>query len=473
MLERIPKYTLRKLSVGLASVMIGSGILMSSPKVLAATNADTANADTANADTANADTANADTANADTANAGKSTNTDVQPGTPNQNEGKGNGESQSGTSNQNEGKGNGESQSRTPALGDNPASSGANGLDGVDSIVPDKPSDGGKSTQGNNNPMIYENNADSKDQWLKTGTGELAQYLKVTGKDGKEYVTAYNNPQSQLVINYNLIHPNTFELVTVLKNGNKNANPLLITFWSPDFALDTNRQNGEIQIDSQQGHNYKISYHYHTSGGSYPSYQESQDQGYKLADLDGVYLNGATIQADDTIRYIIPLKYIGDGSKKTQSPYYGRDYTTYKEIATRNISIEKLDPAQIETPAKPTTDKDTVTTGIYNNPQITTSDWINMVHGKAIAYYTAKGKDGKTYVTGYVAANGKSQSIINVEQVDLSTLEYHLIYHNGDKEVGSGLWFNFADNKAIAIDTSRLGADGPQLKSQQIGRAHV
>src|SRR5699024_11800622 len=97
------------------------------------------------------------------------------------------------------------------------------------------------------------------------------------------------------------IYPNTFELVTVLKNGNKNANPLLITFWSPDFALDTNRQNGEIQIDSQQGHNYKISYHYHTSGGSYPSYQESQNQGYKLADLDGVYLNRATIQADDTI----------------------------------------------------------------------------------------------------------------------------------------------------------------------------
>ena len=180
-----------------------------------------------------------------------------------------------------------------------------------------------------------------------------------------------------------------------------------------------------------------------------------------------MYLNRATIQADDTIRYIIPLKYIGDGSKKTQSPYYGRDYTTYKEIATRNISIEKLDPAQIETPAKPTTDKDTVTTGIYNNPQITTSDWINMVHGKAIAYYTAKGKDGKTYVTGYVAANGKSQSIINVKQIDLSTLEYHLIYHNGDKKVGSGLWANFADGKTIAIDTSRLGADGLQLKSQQ------
>ena len=479
MLERVPKYTLRKLSVGLASVMIGSGILMNSPKVLADTinqNEGTSTAvqpssqDKDNSKTSTQSGATQDeNADSNAAVQKRSDNsvTETPATTGNKNKSENELELAKAPAGSTPALGDNHAPSGTPALGDNHASSGANGLDGVDSIVPDKPSDGGKSTQGNNNPMIYENNADSKDQWLKTGTGELAQYLKVTGKDGKEYVTAYNNPQSQLVINYNLIHPNTFELVTVLKNGNKNANPLLITFWSPDFALDTNRQNGEIQIDSQQGHNYKISYHYHTSGGSYPSYQESQNQGYKLADLDGVYLNRATIQADDTIRYIIPLKYIGDGSKKTQSPYYGRDYTTYKEIATRNISIEKLDPAQIETPAKPTTDKDTVTTGIYNNPQRTTSDWIKMTHGDAIGYYTAKGKDGKTYVTGYVAANGNSQSIFNVDQIDLNSLEYHLIYHNGDKEVGSGLWFNFADNKAIAIDTSRLGADGPQLKSQQ------
>ena len=475
MLERVPKYTLRKLSVGLASVMIGSGILMNSPKVLADTNDTSTAVQPSSQDKDNSKTStqsgatqdeNADS-NAAVQKRSDNSVTETPATTGNKNKSENELELAKAPAGSTPALGDNHAPSGTPALGDNHASSGANGLDGVDSIVPDKPSDGGKSTQGNNNPMIYENNADSKDQWLKTGTGELAQYLKVTGKDGKEYVTAYNNPQSQLVINYNLIHPNTFELVTVLKNGNKNANPLLITFWSPDFALDTNRQNGEIQIDSQQGHNYKISYHYHTSGGSYPSYQESQNQGYKLADLDGVYLNRATIQADDTIRYIIPLKYIGDGSKKTQSPYYGRDYTTYKEIATRNISIEKLDPAQIETPAKPTTDKDTVTTGIYNNPQRTTSDWIKMTHGDAIGYYTAKGKDGKTYVTGYAAPKGNSQSIFNVDQIDLNSLEYHLIYHNGDKEVGSGLWFSFADNKAIAIDTSRLGADGPQLKSQQ------
>ena len=119
------------------------------------------------------------------------------------------------------------------------------------------------------------------------------------------------------------------------------------------------------------------------------------------------------------------------------------------------------------TPATPTTDKAGVTTGVYNNPLVTSSDWIKMTHGDAIGYYTAKGKDGKTYVTGYAAPKGNSQSIFNVDQIDLNSLEFHLLYHNGDKEVGSGLWFNFADGKTLKLDTSRLGADGPQLKSQQ------
>ncbi|MDK6666181.1 mucin-binding protein [Lactobacillus crispatus] len=160
----------------------------------------------------------------------------------------------------------------------------------------------------------------------------------------------------------------------------------------------------------------------------------------------------------------MPFKYVGNADvvKSTRVDAYLKPYST-----TLTFDPFELHPEQIETPAKPTTDKDTVTTGIYNNPQITASDWHKMAHGQVIAYYTAKGKDGKTYVTGYVTANNKSESIINVDQIDPNTLEYHLIYHNGDKEVGSGLWFNFADNKTVAIDTSRLGANGPQLKSQQ------
>ena len=124
------------------------------------------------------------------------------------------------------------------------------------------------------------------------------------------------------------------------------------------------------------------------------------------------------------------------------------------------------------TPATPTTDKAGVTTGVYNNPLVTSSDWIKMTHGDAIGYYTAKGKDGKTYVTGYAAAKGNSQSIFNVDQIDANSLEFHLIYHNGDKEVRSGLWFNFADGKTLQLDTSRLGSEGIQLKSSQQGQSY-
>ena len=162
----------------------------------------------------------------------------------------------------------------------------------------------------------------------------------------------------------------------------------------------------------------------------------------------------------------------GNGQDETETPNNqpsNQNENQPKEVTTD----EKTDQNVIRnasadyTPATPTTDKAGVTTGVYNNPLVTSSDWIKMTHGDAVGYYTAKGKDGKTYVTGYAAAKGNSQSIFNVDQIDANSLEFHLIYHNGDKEVGSGLWFNFADGKTLQLDTSRLGADGPQLKSQQ------
>ncbi|CCI87437.1 mucin-binding protein [Lactobacillus gigeriorum] len=160
----------------------------------------------------------------------------------------------------------------------------------------------------------------------------------------------------------------------------------------------------------------------------------------------------------------MPFKYVGnaDEVKSTRVDAYLKPYST-----TLTFDPFELHPEQIDPAPNPTTDDATTTTGVYNNPLVTSSDWIKMTHGDAIGYYTAKGKDGKTYVTGYAAPNGNSQSIFNVDQIDLNSLEFHLLYHNGDKEVKSGLWFNFADGKTIAIDTGRLGADGPQLKSQQ------
>ena len=151
----------------------------------------------------------------------------------------------------------------------------------------------------------------------------------------------------------------------------------------------------------------------------------------------------------------------GDSNATTDNGKDQKVTSPQPALVQKNVTpTASTDAVADYTPATPTTDKAGVTTGVYNNPLVTSSDWIKMTHGDAIGYYTAKGKDGKTYVTGYVAAKGNSQSIFNVDQIDLNSLEFHLIYHNGDKEVGSGLWFNFADGKTLQLDTSRLGSDG-------------
>ncbi|UXC67302.1 YSIRK-type signal peptide-containing protein [Limosilactobacillus oris] len=168
-----------------------------------------------------------------------------------------------------------------------------------------------------------------------------------------------------------------------------------------------------------------------------------------------------------------PLQPSGDSNATTDNGKDQKVTSPQPALVQKNVTpTASTDAVADYTPATPTTDKAGVTTGVYNNPLVTSSDWIKMTHGDAIGYYTAKGKDGKTYVTGYVAAKGNSQSIFNVDQIDLNSLEFHLLYHNGDKEVSSGLWFSFADGKTLKVDTSRLGSDGIQLKSSQQGQSY-
>ena len=79
---------------------------------------------------------------------------------------------------------------------------------------------------------------------------------------------------------------------------------------------------------------------------------------------------------------------------------------------------------------------------------------------------TLKDKDCKTYVTGYVGKDGKSQSIFNVDQINPESLEYHLIYRQGDNKNNTGLWSSFADGKTIEVDGGRIGSYGFKLKSE-------
>ena len=459
MLERIPKYTLRKLSVGLASVMIGSGILMSSPKVLA-----------------------------DTTSAGESTGTAVK--SSNQHEGESNINGQPDTaqnvpSDTAQGENTGseaavqESSDKTPTTPGNnnetPSSKtklakASPGTPASNDIAPKPTTDDATTTTG-----VYNNPDATSSDWLKLTNGEAIAYYTVKDKDGKTYVTGYvgKDGKSQSIFNVDQINPESLEYHLIYRQGdNKNNTGLWASFADgKTIEVDGGRIGSDgFKLKSEAGYSYNWSMNGVGDGGNYFSYADYlKNHNNSLEKATQISLTGTQVKAGDTIEMTIPVKYAAGKLSDKQQPLafspivddYGKGFTRHQSTLYFT-KFQKIDPAP-----KPTTDDATTTTGVYNNPLVTSSDWIKMVHGNAIGYYTAKGKDGKTYVTGYAAPKGNSQSIFNVDQIDLNSLEFHLLYHNGDKEVNSGLWFNFADGKTLKLDTSRLGADGPQLKSQQ------
>ena len=257
--------------------------------------------------------------------------------------------------------------------------------------------------------------------------------------------------------------PNSLELHIEYQNGDKDAGPGLVLVWDDKYLqLNTSRIGAEDLVYTTNS-GVKDYVPVSPGNGFYKSYNEWLKEKQDPSKLHLISL-WQKVPANSTFTATLPFKYVGNADvvKSTRVDAYLKPYST-----TLTFDPFELHPEQIDPAPKPTTDDATTTTGVYNNPLATSSDWIKMTHGDAVGYYTAKGKDGKTYVTGYAAPKGNSQSIFNVDQIDLNSLEFHLLYHNGDKEVNSGLWFNFADGKTLKLDTSRLGADGPQLKSQQ------
>ena len=344
MLERIPKYTLRKLSVGLASVMIGSGILMSSPKVLAATNADTANA-------------------------GKSTNTNVQPGTSNQNEDKGNSENQSrtpvpddthstgtdvqpGTSNQNEGKGNGESQSDASASSDT-----------TDATTPTTPSDSTSMAIVNDKNKLAKN-------WIKLDNGKAQIYFTVKGNDQKPYVTSYMDKNVKSTLYTKRFDPNSLELHIEYQNGDKDAGSGVLLSWNEgDLQLDTSRIGTKgLVYTTNSGDEKDVPLS--PGGGDYRSYNEWSKVGQDPSKFHLISL-WQTVPANSTFTATLPFKYVGDGNvaKSTKVEFLYKPYST-----TLTFDPFELHPAQIDPAPKPTTDDATTTTGVYNNPDATSSD---------------------------------------------------------------------------------------------------
>ncbi|WP_415578360.1 mucin-binding protein, partial [Lactobacillus crispatus] len=513
MLERVPKYTLRKLSVGLASVMIGSGILMNSPKVLADTNAG------AGAGTGTASSKIEDNSKPNTQSGAIQDKDNSKPNTQSgaiQDKDNSKPSTQSGAT---QDKNNAAVQERSDkSVTETPTKPGNNNetplsenklklaktlaeLPASAKVPAPEPttayatsSDWSDLTKGkgiayytaNDDTTtitgVYNKPDATSSDWLKLTNGKAIAYYTAKGKDGKTYVTGYvgEDGKSQSVFDVDQINPDTLEYHLIYRQGNNENNTGLWANFADGNTIEVD--GGRIGLDglkleSKDGYSYNWVMNGIGDGGWYYSYADylTKSKSRDITKATQISLTGTKVKAGDTIEMTIPVKYVGELSDSQKSLSFQSIVDDYGNGFTRHLSTlyfttvrkVKLHPEQIAPAPKPTTDDATTTTGVYNNPLATSSDWIKMTHGKAIGYYTAKGKDGKTYVTGYAAAKDGSQSIFNVNQIDVDSLEFHLIYHNGDKEVGSGLWFNFADGKTLKLDTSRLGADGPQLKSQQ------
>ena len=474
MLERIPKYTLRKLSVGLASVMIGSGILMNSPKVLADTT-DTSTASSQIEDNSNPSTQSGATQDKDNSNpstqsgATQGQNTDPNAAVQERSD-KSVAETPATTGNKN--KSENELELAKAPAGSTPASAKAlakisalaetlveipaSASDTADTTTPTAPSDSTSMAIVNDKNKLDKN-------WIQLDNGKAQIYFTVKGNDQKPYVTSFMDKDVKSTLYTKRFDPNSLELHIEYQNGDKDAGPGLVLVWDDKYLqLNTSRIGAEDLVYTTNS-GVKDYVPVSPGNGFYKSYNEWLKEKQDPSKLHLISL-WQKVPANSTFTATLPFKYVGNADvvKSTRVDAYLKPYST-----TLTFDPFELHPEQIDPAPKPTTDDATTTTGVYNNPLATSSDWIKMTHGKAIGYYTAKGKDGKTYVTGYAAAKDGSQSIFNVNQIDVDSLEFHLIYHNGDKEVGSGLWFNFADGKTLQLDTSRLGADGPQLKSQQ------
>ena len=344
MLERIPKYTLRKLSVGLASVMIGSGILMNSPKVLA-----------------------------DTINSNKGTSTAVQP------------------SSQIEDK---RGKSVTEA-----ATITVNNKESENELKLAKASGGApaSATTTNAEEKVVATNPQDKDK--QTNANETTQNTTGVGKKDTE-VTPTNDATTPAT-------PKTAAAPAARTAMKAAARPNTTAKFKVLAALPKMKVASKVNA---------------------PAARTAMKAAAPAETPDPTVPKPTTAYA-------------------TYSDW--SDLTKGKGIAYYTAN-----------------DDATTTTGIYNKPDATSSDWLKLTNGKAIVYYTAKGKDGKTYVTGYVGEGGKSQSVFDVDQINPESLEYHLIYRQGDNKNNTGLWASFADGKTIEVDGGRIGSDGFKLKSE-------
>ncbi|MCT7790084.1 MAG: YSIRK-type signal peptide-containing protein, partial [Lactobacillus crispatus] len=284
MLERVPKYTLRKLSVGLASVMIGSGILMNSPKVLADTN------DTSTAVKSSSQIE--DKSGKLVTEAATTTNAEAGATNPQDStQGKGEQTNTSETT-QNTANGNKKDAEVTPdtqkttakfkVLAARPVMKVAGTAETPDPTVPDKSA----------NAAIINNQDELANDWMQLKQGKLKLYLTVRGLDNKTYVSSYADAQKKIksMIISNRLDPNSLEVHVDFENTDVKKNIATLFGWDTKvMQIDTSRLGTDgIVAHGKSGKTYQIGLNH--DGGNYDSYERMVKMGKDISKVGAFYM---------------------------------------------------------------------------------------------------------------------------------------------------------------------------------------
>lgn len=461
-----PKYTLRKLSVGLASVMIGSTILLTSQQVHAADNT-SADAATSNkvTDQKQDSSNNASDNQVPTAD----TNTDQTTNSLNESSKEA---FNSSTDNkdvtvENDATDTVKKQVQTQSQ-----------TQTADPFTPAKPTD--NSTAKSEDTAIV--NQKVNDQPVKAQK-DASFEAYITAKDkttGEEYTTSYlGDPNAESTINLDLIDPNSLEYHVIYHTGDQAFRPNFYIGTANGYGANDNLfvdesrmndQNKLVQVQSGRSHNviFRVQ-----GTGDYISY----DQWLKVKDTAKYQGKGLTawkisdfdMNANDTATVTIPIKF-----KSVKTEDIGvidqANYWTPEGVSPLQTPVAVVDNALLEkqkmfTPDQPTdvAEVDGKKPAIYNDG-ISTNPAMSVNNMKAYVYFTGKDLAGNTFVSNYLSPDSKPVDI-DLANLDPKTLELHFIYQNDSNNV---IYNNFrlTSPEAVAGSTGTLTIDTSRLNDQ-------
>ena len=360
-------------------------------------------------------------------------------------------------------------------------------------IKTDKPSEGMTAAASDTNPFLYDNQKDGykikNDEWLKMGTGEVAAYLKMKGKDGKDYYTKYVNGNSNpVLINTKEIDPNSIEYVVIYKNTtDKKQNPLLWFAKGDNYNLlvDKSRLNATtgMQVEDSMGTALKPKFQNPSKGGDYKLYQELVQKGEDISKVTAFYFNEDNFAPGEIMKASIPLKYVGkpgDSLNLDRLELAVNSYASGGKYVTEKVNFASLDKTdiQVDKPSVGMTDDKSATDPILYRDRDELSnaknaEWFDIGQGEVAAYLKVTGKDGNVYYTKYNNSGiNDNPLLLDVTRFDPNSFEYVLVYKNTtDSSQRPNIWFSKGDSKLV-IDTSKIDAKTGLKVEDSMGLAH-